>query len=765
MSKPWFKKNYKRVSKYKGDDPSDVNNLPNYGYLGFRLYFPDADHINEEMLKKHVNTFKTFFQQNQTCYSLPEIAKDKLFNLDFKQITGDENILTNWPEFKEELSNDSEYCLNCISLAMHDLITKYYEEQNEQNLILFEPITARICNVEPFLHLRELRFQYIGKLVTIKGTVIKTSDVKLIAQYLTFTCSNCFGTQISKQPDNVYTVPLSCKTKDCKAKTNFSVELASPYDKFVSWQSVKIQEPHWADQYDHARTPRTLDCELTEDLVNTCFPGDDVTISGIINVRDVNSNNGKNKQNSIFNLYLKAISVFNNKKQCKGEYNIGISFNQNDYFDIQKIHCAQNSFALLVQSLCPNIYGHEMVKAGLLLALFGGTKSESFRGESHVLVVGDPGLGKSQMLQACTNVAPRGVYVCGNTSTSSGLTVTMTRDGEGEFSLEAGALMLADQGCCCIDEFDKMPTQHAALLEAMEQQTISIAKAGTICSIPTRVTMLAAANPVGGHYNKARTIAENLKMNSPMLSRFDLIFILVDTVNEETDWLLSKHVVSIHLEQSEKSRIQNNSVSIVESSNGNLRDRLKFDASKADLVPHNLFRKYIAYAQKYVKPQLSDDAKSVIKQYYLSLRKQFQTGDCTPVTTRQANSLIRLTQARAKAELREVATKQDAEDVVEIMKWSLNDIFSDGTGVLDKTRSQNGTGTSIKAQITRLLRIVQRISEIETRSIFGTNELKQLSEQAGIAKNKFNTVLENLNLQGFLLKKGQGKYQLVTADF
>ncbi|XP_057667383.1 DNA helicase MCM8-like isoform X4 [Diorhabda carinulata] len=713
MSKPWFKKNYKRVSKYKGDDPSDVNNLPNYGYLGFRLYFPDADHINEEMLKKHVNTFKTFFQQNQTCYSLPEIAKDKLFNLDFKQITGDENILTYWPEFKEELSNDSEYCLNCISLAMHDLITKYYEEQNEQNLILFEPITARICNVEPFLHLRELRFQYIGKLVTIKGTVIKTSDVKLIAQYLTFTCSNCFGTQISKQPDNVYTVPLRCKTKDCKAKTNFSVELDSPYDKFVSWQSVKIQEPHWADQYDHARTPRTLDCELTEDLVNTCFPGDDVTISGIIN----------------------------------------------------KIHCAQNSFALLVQSLCPNIYGHEMVKAGLLLALFGGTKSESFRGESHVLVVGDPGLGKSQMLQACTNVAPRGVYVCGNTSTSSGLTVTMTRDGEGEFSLEAGALMLADQGCCCIDEFDKMPTQHAALLEAMEQQTISIAKAGTICSIPTRVTMLAAANPVGGHYNKARTIAENLKMNSPMLSRFDLIFILLDTVNEETDWLLSKHVVSIHLEQSERSRIQNNSVSIVESSNGNLRDRLKFDASKADLVPHNLFRKYIAYAQKYVKPQLSDDAKSVIKQYYLSLRKQFQTGDCTPVTTRQANSLIRLTQARAKAELREVATKQDAEDVVEIMKWSLNDIFSDGTGVLDKTRSQNGTGTSTKAQITRLLRIVQRISEIETRSIFGTNELKQLSEQAGIAKNKFNTVLENLNLQGFLLKKGQGKYQLVTADF
>ncbi|XP_072387605.1 DNA helicase MCM8-like [Diabrotica undecimpunctata] len=764
MSKPWFRNNYKKTKKYTGSDPSDVRSLPNYGYPGLRIYFPDDNEIKIELLKKRLEILKSFFRQSYPSESLETIGRDRFFTLDFKYLTESEETISEWPEFKEELMDNSEYILKCMGLAMHDLISKHYGEQNEPNLILFDTILVRVCNVEPVMQLRDLRVNYFGKMVTIRGTVIKASQVKLISQFWTFSCTACSGTQVLRQPDGVYTVPSKCQTKDCTARSNFSVDHDSPFNKVISWQSIKIQEPLWADQYETARTPRTLDCELSEDLVKTCLPGDDITLTGIIKVRDVNSNFGKNKQNTIFNLYLDAVSIFNNKKQCKGESNDGISFNQNDYFEVKKIHCEPNLFSLLVNSLCPNIYGHEIVKAGLLLALLGGTKSETFRGESHILVVGDPGLGKSQMLQACANVSPRGVYVCGNTSTSSGLTVTMTRD-EGEYSLEAGALMLADQGCCCIDEFDKMPNQHACLLEAMEQQSISIAKGGMVCSIPTRATILAAANPAGGHYNKAKTVAENLKMSSPMLSRFDLIFILLDKANEEVDWLLSKHVLDIHSEKSQRDRNQNNSSFMQDvSADQTLRDRLKLDSSQVDLVPHSLFRKYIAYAQKYVKPQLSEDAKTVIKQFYLLLRKQFQTGDCTPVTTRQANSLIRLTQARAKAELREVATKQDALDVVEIMKWSLNDVFSDEAGVLDKTRSQNGTGTSTKAQITRLLRLVQRVSDVETRSMFHTNELKQLSEQAGIARDKFFTVLDNLNLQGYLLKKGQGKYQLVTAD-
>ncbi|CAH1099457.1 unnamed protein product [Psylliodes chrysocephalus] len=654
MAKPWFKRyNSKNKTKmYNGNNPSNVFNLENHGYTGFRLYFPDDNDADLDSIKSHLTIFKNFFEQNQSFYSIENITKDRYFVLDFKLISEDDGIIIQWPNFKTELLENTKYCLKCMGLAMHDLISKQYDNQNE-NLLQFDVVLVRIGNVEPMMQLRDLRVNLFGKLVTIRGTVIKASHEKLVSQYLTFACGTCSGTQIIEQTDGLYTLPTKCQTHDCKSRSNFSVVHDSPFNRVVSWQSIKIQEVLWTDQQENARTPRTLDCELTEDLVKTCLPGDDVTITGIIKVRDLNSNNNKNKQNAIFNLYLETVSIFNNKNQNKGDSlsKDGITFNQNDYFDIHKIHGTPNTFSVLVNSLCPSIYGHEIVKAGLLLALLGGTKSETFRAESHVLMVGDPGLGKSQMLQACASVAPRGIYVCGNTSTTSGLTVTMTRDG-GEYSLEAGALMLADQGCCCIDEFDKMPSQHACLLEAMEQQSISIAKAGIVCSLPTRATILAAANPAGGHYNKAKTVAENLKMSSPMLSRFDLIFILLDQANE----------------------------------------------------------------------------------------------------------------ARAKAELREVATKQDAADVIDIMKMSLKDIFTDDSGILDKTRSQNGTGTSTKSQITKLLRLLQRISEIETKSMFSVNELRQISEQAGIAKDKFFTVLENINLQGFLLNKGQGKYQLVTAS-
>lgn len=156
-------------------------------------------------------------------------------------------------------------------------------------------------------------------------------------------------------------------------------------------------------------------------------------------------------------------------------------------------------------------------------------------------------MGKSQMLRSVVNLAPRGVYVCGNTSTTSGLTVTVVRDGKNDFALEAGALVLADQGLCCIDEFDKMGSEHNSLLEAMEQQSVSVAKAGIVCNLAARCTVLAAANPVGGHYDRSKTVAENLRIAQPLLSRFDIIFILMDNPDQERDHLISEHVIDLHI--------------------------------------------------------------------------------------------------------------------------------------------------------------------------------------------------------------------------
>ncbi len=259
--------------------------------------------------------------------------------------------------------------------------------------------------------------------------------------------------------------------------------------------------------------------------------------------------------------YIDANSIDNNKQVDTGKLDL-MQFSLKEMYGIQKIASHKNPMSLIVKSICPSIYGHELVKAGLTLALFGGTSRQvpkagmSVRGDIHILVVGDPGLGKSQLLQAVSTLAPRSVYVGGSYSSSSGLTVTLLREnasasgrpgGSSDYVLEAGALVLADQGVCCIDEFDKMhKTEHSSLLEAMEQQSISIAKAGIVCSLPARTTIIAAANPQAGHYNKAKTILQNLKLNPALLSRFDLIFILIDKPDELKDQLLSEHVIHMH---------------------------------------------------------------------------------------------------------------------------------------------------------------------------------------------------------------------------
>ena len=364
---------------------------------------------------------------------------------------------------------------------------------------------------------------------------------------------------------------------------------------------------------------------------------------------------------------------------------LGIEFTQQDYEMVRAVHShGSKVMRLLVESLCPSIYGHELVKAGLLLGLFGGaTKSTTsgvpVRGDPHILVVGDPGLGKSQMLQAVVAVAPRGVMVTGNTSTAGGLTVTLTREAGNDFSLDAGALVLADQGCCCIDEFDKMSGQHGALLEAMEQQTISVAKGGVVCTLPARTAILAAANPSGGHYNKTKTVAENLKMGPALLSRFDLVFILIDKVDKEQDERLSEHVMALHSREGATSvpqarrgrRAPAASEALATQGTGQLADNLKsLPGEEADPLPPHCLMKYIAYARRYVHPSLGEEAKQVLQDFYLQLRAKPQA-EGTPITTRQLESLIRLTEARARLELREEATEQDALQVVEIMRSSM----------------------------------------------------------------------------------------------
>lgn len=470
-----------------------------------------------------------------------------------------------------------------------------------------------------------------------------------------------------------------------------------------------------------------------------------------------------------------------------------MDFSLFDLYGIQQIQQQKDVLKLLVHSLCPSIYGHELVKAALLMALFGGlVRGEDgvshipIRSDPHILIVGDPGLGKSQLLHACISVAPRGVYVCGTSSTQTGLTVTLHKDKDGELMLDAGALVMAHQGCCCIDEFDKMVTQQQVLLEAMEQQCVSIAKGGIMATIPARTCVIAAANPVGGHYNKAKTVSENLKLKGPILSRFDLVFILIDRADDEMDFRLSEHVLAQH-NRSIRSSHNNSTTSfnrtINETLNTTTSTNLRTQAAMMieqgiTLLEHlrlkpgetiepigpSLLQKYIAYARRYVKPRLTREAIDILKQFYFELRAAHQRNGSTPITLRQLESLMRLTEARAKLELREECTKHDALEVVQIMKASMIDTYSDENGQLDFTRLQHGSGMSRANEMKRLMQGIRQVAERKRANLFSTSDLKQLATDIKINMEKFDDLLSKLNEHGFLLRKGANLYQVSIIE-
>lgn len=478
-----------------------------------------------------------------------------------------------------------------------------------------------------------------------------------------------------------------------------------------------------------------------------------------------------------------------------------MDFTKEDLEQISSIISQGDVFDRLVHSLCPGIYRNELVKAGLVLALLGGTRNPDekdaacfSRADSHVLIVGDPGLGKSQMLRAVAMVAPRAVYVGGNTTTTTGLTVTMVKDASGDYALEAGALVLADQGVCCIDEFDKMGIDYQALLEAMEQQSISIAKAGIVANLNARTSVIAAANPSGGHYNRSRSVGENLKMKAALLSRFDLVFILLDRPDEERDRLLSEHVMNVHARGGKRKRLRDDAASRTSSwrpGPGRMADNYGEDphddsaqppkrllatrlvdnayAYTMHPIPIYFLKKFIAYARRYVHPRLSSDAARVLQKKYLELRSAGESnqsgvnsGESIPITTRQLESLIRLAQARAKADFSEVVTEEHALDVVEIMQSCLLDTYTTEDGNLDFGRSGGmSLAKKVKAYVARLMKAAQR----KNTTLFSFDDLLEVANSMALQVDDFRDFVDILRNECYILKKGPQQFKVQVSSY
>jgi replicative DNA helicase Mcm len=381
----------------------------------------------------------------------------------------------------------------------------------------------------------------------------------------------------------------------------------------------------------------------------------------------------------------------------------------------------------LINSVAPSIYGYEHLKESVMYLLFGGVAKLlpdgiRIRGDSNVLFIGDPGTAKSQMLQYVAKIAPRGLYTSGRGSTAAGLTAAVLQEKGGGMTLEAGALVLADKGVCCIDEMDKMRTEdRVAIHEAMEQQTVSIAKGGIVATLNARSSILAAGNPTLGRYDPYRTIAENVQLPVTVLSRFDLIFIIRDEPESQLDERMAEHILTLH--------------------------RTGATPAQPAIEP-SLLRKYVSYA-KQINPKLSDEAMQRLQEFYLLMRSASESRDSPiAITPRQLESLIRLAEARARAALRDTITIEDAQAVILLMKTSLDQVGIDtSSGKYDIDVIMTGKPKSLRDKLQIVLSTL-----IDMEKATGIVKDEELYER--VEKEYDITNAEAAKLLGQLAKDG-----------
>ncbi|KAG8376518.1 hypothetical protein BUALT_Bualt09G0071700 [Buddleja alternifolia] len=777
-------KNMSSKTKFRSAETSDLWRI-------LTLYFPQISDEDAEHRFQLTSDLFHFFSSPQAQQFVDQVKEDDglfFLPLDFQHF----RKVCEIEEFYATLEEKPKDALLCMSAAVHKVF--FIKADLTEDIA---KINIRLRNYqESMIALKNLKAAYIDRLVSVRGTVMKASTVRPLVIQMSFSCAKC-GTAITRDfPDGKFSPPPRCEMQACKSR-NFNPirSTARPVD----FQKIRIQELLKSEHHEEGRVPRTVECELTEDLVDACIPGDVVTVTGIIrvinNYMDIGGGKSKCKNQSLYYLYLEAVSITNSKSQSALEdmQHTDTNARTTEHFDLYSFspkdlefivkfseEHGSDVFRQILQSICPSIYGHELVKAGITLSLFGGVRKHSMdqnkvpvRGDIHIIVVGDPGLGKSQLLQAAASISPRGIYVCGNATTNAGLTVAVVKDSmTSDYAFEAGAMVLADRGLCCIDEFDKMSAEHQALLEAMEQQCVSVAKAGLVASLSARTSVLAAANPVGGHYNRAKTVNENLKMSAALLSRFDLVFILLDKPDELLDKRLSEHIMSVisdpyldgftlamdnhHPLGRESQVIRDVDMNV---KNSSLVARLRLGLKKdSDFVPlpGPLLRKFIAYARTHVFPRMTKPAAEILQKFYLRLRDHNTSADGTPITARQLESLVRLAEARARVDLREEISTQDALDVVEIMKESLYDKYVDENGFVDFGRSG---GMSQQKEAKRFLSALNKQSELQQKDCFSISEIYSLADRISLRVSDIDTFVDNLNSVGYLLKKGPKTYQ------
>jgi replicative DNA helicase Mcm len=682
--------------------------------------------------------WKEFF----TRYYKPDIqqlavsdAKTKSLTIDFQELVKFDVRLS------EELVNnpgkvlkDAEDALPLVDLPVKRKVSAF----------------VRVIKIPKKTQIRDLRSDHINTFVSVEGTVRKITDVRPRIIVAAFECARCGNVvYLPQEGSGKFLEPSYCS---CNEEKKGVFRLMFKESSFEDYQRIKVQES--PEDLRGGEQPQTLDINVNNDLAGIMTPGERLVVNGILrSVQKIN----KDGKTVYFEIYVDINSMEFEEQEFDD-----LEISPEDEEAIVKLANDKSVFKKIIASIAPSIYGYDEVKEAVALQLFSGVVKNlpdgtRVRGDIHVLLVGDPGIAKSQILRYVVNLAPRGVYTSGKSASSAGLTAAAVKDDfDGSWTLEAGALVLADKGIAAVDEMDKMKAEdRSSLHEAMESQTISVAKAGILATLKCRCSLLGAANPKLGRFDAFENISEQINMPPSLISRFDLIFILQDRPDEKRDANIAGHILKSHYAgELGAHRLHNASSFVTEAA---VKEAQNPILPEIDAV---LLRKYIAYAKRNIYPVMTDEARTRITKYYLELRKPGEA-ESSPiaVTARQLEGLVRLSEASARLRLSDRVAIEDVERTIAITMSSLRQVGMDkDTGKLDIDILTVGVGKAQRERIKDLKNIIMDLSREYGTGGVPLDKIVEKAGEHGLTKDRVEKEIKKLKEIGEIFEPKGGYY-------
>jgi replicative DNA helicase Mcm len=693
----------------------------------------------------------------------------------------DESLVASWGNFFEETSRPD---IETVALSYPDkrsLFVNYWDidkfDSNLTDSLVNQPYKT-IFNAEEALKnidvaaeqklklhfrvfglpenqkilIRKIRSNHLGKYAAVEGMVKKVTEVRPKLQVGAFQCQKCGAVIKINQDEDILKEPSECYEDQGGCGRVSSFKLLTSLSSFIDSQKAEIQES--PEGLRGGAQPERISVFLEDDLVGEIAPGDRVIVNGTLH--SAQRRRGTYRLTS-FDKIMDACSV--ERQELAFEE---VEVTEEDEKQIIEFSKDPQIYEKMKQSIAPTIYGMAVEKEAMVLQLFGGMSKKMpdgtyIRGDIHTLLVGDPGTAKSQILAYMSKLAPRSIYASGKASSAAGLTAAAVRDefADGQWTLEAGALVLADMGIACIDEIDKMDeSDRSALHQAMEQQEISVAKAGINATLKSRCALLAAANPKLGRFDEFIPIHEQINMPPALLSRFDLIFSILDKPNRQVDTDLATHILTSHKAGEVSENVMKSKKS-------------KHTKEEADVLMKNILpifdpdflRKYVAYAKRTVFPVMNDDALEVLKNYYVDFRSSSE--ESVPFTPRQLEAFVRLAEASARVRLSEEVTINDAKRAISVIDQYLRRVGMDReTGKFDIDIIATGISHSQHERMRTLMDLIERLCNEAKDGNAARGDIIREAEIEGLESGKVEEALERLKRNGQIYEPVHGKYKI-----